>query len=112
MQQVIMTIDETYLLFRFVDVTHQEWLKLVYNVGRHEYYNDESIMSAEQCKDAIYQYILNGYGELQDFLKTAEEARIFYGILIKISDTTDLEKQKALYLIGKRVEKIIAEKEV
>lgn len=112
MQKLRLTIDETYLLFRFVDASDQEWLKLAYNVGEREYYNDELIMSAEQCQDTIYKYIINGYGKLQDFLKTAEEAKMLYSIIIKISDTPDLEKQKALYLIGKRLEKIIAEKEV
>lgn len=112
MQQLILTDAETYLLFRFVSATGQDWCKLLYNNTTHEYYNDESILTAAQCQDAIYQYVINGYGKLFDFLTTAEEARMFYGILIKISDTTNLERQKALYLIGKRLEKIIAEKEV
>lgn len=112
MRQLILTCEETYLLFKFVEAIGQEWLKLVYNVGRHVYYNDESIMSAEQCQDTIYQYFLSGYTELLNFITTADEAKTFYGIIIKISDTPDLEKQKALYLIGKRLEKIIAEKEV
>ena len=112
MRQFILTWEEAILLFRFISATGQEWIQLEYSVGKHEYFNNESIMSAEQCQDAIYRYILNGYTELLNFIQTAEEAKMFYNIIIKISDTTDLEKQKALYLIGKRLEKIIAEKEV